>query len=183
MRANTFRRAAVLFPVVVIVVWAMRPAIGQSPISLQPKPGEWRTYGSDLASTHYSPLDQISAANFNKLEVAWRFKTDAQGPRPEFNLESTPLVANGVMYSTAGHAPIGGGARRRHRRASVEIQPQRGEAGRGRAAPALGPRSVGTGPTAARNGSSTSRPDIRWSRSTRRPAIPSPVSARTASSI
>src|SRR5712691_7241643 len=66
------------------------------------KNGEWRTYGGDLASTRYSPLDQINADNFNKLEVAWRFKTDSLGPRPEFNLEATPLMANGVVYLTAG---------------------------------------------------------------------------------
>ena len=64
--------------------------------------GEWRTYGGDLASTRYSPLDQINAANFNKLEVAWRFKTDNLGPRPEFNFESTPLMVGGVLYATAG---------------------------------------------------------------------------------
>jgi Glucose dehydrogenase len=44
--------------------------------------GEWRTYGGDLGHTRYSPLDQINASNFNKLEVAWRFKTDTLGPRP-----------------------------------------------------------------------------------------------------
>ena len=66
------------------------------------KNGEWRTYGGDLGNTHYSPLDQINAGNFNKLEVAWRFKTENLGPQPEFNLESTPLMANGVVYSTAG---------------------------------------------------------------------------------
>jgi quinoprotein glucose dehydrogenase len=64
--------------------------------------GEWRSYGGDLGNTHYSPLDQISAANFSKLQVAWRFKTDNLGPRPEFNFEGTPLMANGVIYSTAG---------------------------------------------------------------------------------
>ena len=64
--------------------------------------GEWRAYGGDLGNTHYSPLDQISAANFSKLQVAWRFKTDNLGPRPEFNFEGTPLMANGVIYSTAG---------------------------------------------------------------------------------
>ena len=53
-------------------------------------------------STRYSPLDQINADNFNKLEVAWRFKTDSLGPRPEFNLQSTPLMVNGVLYTTAG---------------------------------------------------------------------------------
>src|SRR5688500_2290313 len=64
--------------------------------------GEWPTYGGDLASTRYSPLDQITADNFNKLEVAWRFKTDALGPRPEFNFQSTPLMVGGVLFTTAG---------------------------------------------------------------------------------
>jgi quinoprotein glucose dehydrogenase len=64
--------------------------------------GEWRYYGGDTGHTRYSPLDQINAANFKNLEVAWRFKTDALGPRPEFNLESTPLMVNGRLFSTAG---------------------------------------------------------------------------------
>ena len=54
--------------------------------------GEWPTYGGDLGHTRYAPLDQITAANFGSLEVKWRFKTDNLGPRPEFNLESTPLM-------------------------------------------------------------------------------------------
>src|SRR5450432_1345643 len=66
------------------------------------KDGEWRTYGGDLGNTRYSPLDQINGANFNKLEVAWRFKTDNLGPRPEYNYESTPLMVNGTIYTTAG---------------------------------------------------------------------------------
>jgi quinoprotein glucose dehydrogenase len=64
--------------------------------------GEWRSYGGDLGHTRYSPLDQITPANFNSLEVAWRFKTDALGPRPEFNLQSTPLMVGGRVYSTGG---------------------------------------------------------------------------------
>ncbi|MGE0361557.1 MAG: PQQ-binding-like beta-propeller repeat protein [Vicinamibacterales bacterium] len=64
--------------------------------------GEWPTYGGDLGHTRYAPLDQITAANFADLEVAWRFKTDNLGPRPEFNLQSTPLVVKGRLYSTAG---------------------------------------------------------------------------------
>jgi glucose dehydrogenase len=63
---------------------------------------EWRTYGGDLASTRYSPLAQITPANFNKLEVAWHFKTDPLGPRPEFNFQSTPLMIGGVLFSTGG---------------------------------------------------------------------------------
>jgi quinoprotein glucose dehydrogenase len=64
--------------------------------------GEWRTYGGDLGHTRYAPLDQINADNFRTLEIAWRFKTDAFGPRPEYQLESTPLMVKGVLYSTAG---------------------------------------------------------------------------------
>src|SRR3981189_429775 len=64
--------------------------------------GEWRTYGGDLASTRYAPLDQINRDNFSKLEVAWRFKTDAFGPRPEINFEGTPLMAGGMLYATVG---------------------------------------------------------------------------------
>ncbi|PYS38446.1 MAG: quinoprotein glucose dehydrogenase [Acidobacteria bacterium] len=66
------------------------------------KNGEWRSYGADVGNTHYSPLDQINASNFNKLTVAWAFKTDNLGPRPEYQFEGTPLMANGVLYSTAG---------------------------------------------------------------------------------
>ena len=60
-------------------------------------------YGGDTGSTRYSPLDQINASNFNKLEVAWRFKTDNLGPRPDFNMQAVPIVVNGVMYVTSAN--------------------------------------------------------------------------------
>ena len=66
------------------------------------KNGEWPTYGGDLGHTRYSPLTQIDATNFDKLEIAWRFKTDHLGPRPEYQFESTPLMVKGVLYTTAG---------------------------------------------------------------------------------
>jgi quinoprotein glucose dehydrogenase len=64
--------------------------------------GDWTHYTADLRGTKYSPLDQINAGNFNRLEVAWRFKTDMLGPRPEYKLEGTPLAINGVLYTTGG---------------------------------------------------------------------------------
>src|SRR5438552_379831 len=83
----------------IVAVWAAAIVVqGQT----KPKGAEWTTYGGDLASTRYSPLDQITRDNFNKLEIAWRFKTDALGPRPEFNFEGTPLMDDGIVYSTAG---------------------------------------------------------------------------------
>src|SRR6266852_4271936 len=64
--------------------------------------GEWPTNAGDNRGTRYSPLAQIDGANFNRLEVAWRFKTDAFGPYPEWKLEGTPIMVKGVLYTTAG---------------------------------------------------------------------------------
>jgi quinoprotein glucose dehydrogenase len=64
--------------------------------------GEWPSYNADVRGSRYSPLDQINAANFSKLELAWHFKTDNFGPYPEFKLEGTPLMVKGVLYTTAG---------------------------------------------------------------------------------
>jgi quinoprotein glucose dehydrogenase len=66
------------------------------------KNGDWPHYTADMHGTRYSPLDQINGSNFNQLEVAWRFKTDNLGPRPEFKLEGTPLAIKGVLYTTGG---------------------------------------------------------------------------------
>ena len=64
--------------------------------------GDWPMYFADPSGSRYSPQDQINASNFNKLEVAWHFKTDNLGARPEYKLEGTPLEINGTVYTTAG---------------------------------------------------------------------------------
>src|ERR1700710_2815697 len=86
------------------VVWIRAPLSGQSAATGQPstKNGDWPYYTADLRGSKYSPLNQINASNFSKLEVAWRFKTDNLGNRPEFKLEGTPLEVAGVVYATAG---------------------------------------------------------------------------------
>ena len=63
---------------------------------------EWRHYAADQANTRYSPLDQINAANFSDLEIAWSFKTDALGARKEYQFEATPLLIKGRLFTTAG---------------------------------------------------------------------------------
>jgi quinoprotein glucose dehydrogenase len=94
----TDRRITSLWVVALGLTWAVAPSRGQ----WRPKDTEWPTYTGDLAGTKYRPLDQINASNFNKLEIAWRFKTDNLGTRPEYKLEGTPLMVNGVIYATAG---------------------------------------------------------------------------------
>jgi quinoprotein glucose dehydrogenase len=91
-------RFAMLAALAACLLWTVPPAWGQTGA----KNGEWRTYGGDLGSTRYAPLDQINAGNFNQLEVAWRLKTDSLGPRPEFQYEGTPLFVHGTLFVTAG---------------------------------------------------------------------------------
>ena len=99
-------RRFTLLGLLAVVCWISTEALtGQDRnASRPPTPanGDWPHYTSDLSGTRYSPLAQIDANNFNKLEIAWRFKTDSLGPRPEFNLESTPLMVNGRLFSTGG---------------------------------------------------------------------------------
>jgi PQQ-dependent dehydrogenase (methanol/ethanol family) len=93
--------------------------VGQSPSSgglefsriLNPKPDEWLTYNGKLSGNRYSGLAQINTANVQKLVVKWSFSIPlwrqllpntpyyAENMR-YFGLESTPLVADGIMYVT-----------------------------------------------------------------------------------
>jgi quinoprotein glucose dehydrogenase len=84
-----------------LIYTAAGPA-GQTTGQPSTKNGDWPAYAGDIKGTRYSPLDQINASNFSKLEVAWRFKTDNLGTRPEFKLEGTPLVVKGILYATGG---------------------------------------------------------------------------------
>ena len=84
--------------IVTVLAWISVAVQGQSDSTNI----EWPTYGGDLGNTRYAAIQQINASNFSKLEVAWRFKTDSLGPRPEFRFQSTPLMINGRLFSTAG---------------------------------------------------------------------------------
>jgi quinoprotein glucose dehydrogenase len=94
-----------VFVVVGIAAWTGLPTAGQSPdgaFVASTAKGDWPSYTGDTRGSRFSPLSQITADNFNDLEVAWRFKTDNLGSRPEYKLEGTPLAVNGVLYATAG---------------------------------------------------------------------------------
>jgi len=84
------------------IVAMFASAAGLASAQFVAKDTEWPSYNADVHGSRYRPLDQINASNFSKLEVAWRFKTDSIGNRPEYKLEGTPLMVNGVVYATAG---------------------------------------------------------------------------------
>lgn len=66
---------------------------------------DWSSYGSDLGSSKYTPLDQINAKNAHKMQIAWQWDSidnalvKEQGVLP-FGYKVTPIVVDGVMYAS-----------------------------------------------------------------------------------
>ena len=68
--------------------------------------GEWVSYGGDMMSQKYSPVDQITAENVTDLEVAWNWNSPDNALASQnrqlisFFYEATPLYVNGTLYTT-----------------------------------------------------------------------------------
>jgi quinoprotein glucose dehydrogenase len=90
-------RLAVLAAAVAAGLWAAPGALQRGATG-----GDWPVWGGDAGSTRYSSLASIDAANVDRLEIAWRWRMDHFGPRPEARSQTVPLVIDGVMYATAG---------------------------------------------------------------------------------
>ena len=58
------------------------------------EPESWLTYSGNYASHRFSQLDQINAGNVADLRVVWAYQMD------DGLIETTPIVADGVMYVT-----------------------------------------------------------------------------------
>ena len=79
--------------------------------------GEWHYLGGDAGHTRSAPqLNQINVSNFADLEVAWIFRGDNFGPAVEYTARSTPVYADGVLYTVMGQ-----------RRQVIAIDPTTGE--------------------------------------------------------
>jgi PQQ-dependent dehydrogenase (methanol/ethanol family) len=62
---------------------------------MHPKRGEWPTYNGVLGANRYSTLDQINSHNAQNLQMEWVYSVNVP------DLETTPVVSDGVMYVTA----------------------------------------------------------------------------------
>ncbi len=60
------------------------------------EPQNWLVYGGTYRSLRYSGLDQINVKNVRSLQTAWAFQLGVV----DTGLQSTPVVADGVMYVT-----------------------------------------------------------------------------------
>ena len=63
---------------------------------LQPEPENWLMYRGTYDSWGYSPLDQITPANVDKLVPVWTFSTGVTEGH-----QAPPIVNNGVMFVTS----------------------------------------------------------------------------------
>ncbi len=95
-----------LLPAVVVALAAAlcvsATLVGQTGASASKGETEWRFFGSDIGATRYSPANQINASNVRDLRVAWRWSARNFGPRPATAMQVSPLIVDGVMYTTAG---------------------------------------------------------------------------------
>src|SRR4030095_7826788 len=88
-------------------------AIASSLLAAQersPRQVEWLHYGGDPGGTKFSSLSDVNTANVCRLPGAWQWKhwetpLDAFGTTPGF-FESTPLMADGVLYVTTPYNSI-----------------------------------------------------------------------------
>ncbi len=61
----------------------------------------WITYGRTYSEQRYSPLEQITDANVAGLRLAWYYDLDTNRGQ-----EATPLVVDGVMYTTSAWSKV-----------------------------------------------------------------------------
>ena len=109
--------AAALAGAALVVTHAQsRPAQPAPSTTATGKSYDWSYWGSDERSTRYSPLDQIHAGNFARMQVLWRWSAANYGPEPDLIYRATPLYVNGKLYTVAGF-----------RRTVVCIEPTTGE--------------------------------------------------------
>jgi quinoprotein glucose dehydrogenase len=61
---------------------------------------DWRVAGGDPGNTRFAPLDQINTSNVAQLTVAWVYHTGDLPPDGHGEIQATPIVVAGVLYTT-----------------------------------------------------------------------------------
>ena len=62
---------------------------------------EWRVHGGNPGHTQHSPLARITAANVDRLRVAWTYRTADARPDGRSQIQCNPIVVDGVLYATS----------------------------------------------------------------------------------
>lgn len=67
---------------------------------------DWLSYSGGYKSERFSPLAQINPANVSQMKVMWAYQMQAAGIAGAGLQETTPLVANGIMYLTEAPSSV-----------------------------------------------------------------------------
>ena len=96
-----YARAAAVSVLGLGLLWATYPSSSAQTSAPQgTASGQWRYQGGDAGNTRYSPLDQVTPANFETLKEAWRFSPqEVVGPT---TARATPSYVGGKLLSVAG---------------------------------------------------------------------------------
>ena len=62
--------------------------------------GDWRVTGGEPGNSRYASLDQIHRGNVGQLRVAWVYHTGDAPPGGRSEIQATPIVVDGVLYTT-----------------------------------------------------------------------------------
>ena len=65
-----------------------------------PSSDDWPVTGGEPGNSRYSALDQINRRNVARLRVAWTYHTGDLGPDQQGQIQATPIVVDGVLYTT-----------------------------------------------------------------------------------
>ena len=78
------------------------PIAAQTPVPYQrvvksdSEPANWLTYGGNYYGQRFSGLKQLTPQNVAGLKMAWAYQPN----RPAGNVETSPIVVDGIMYVT-----------------------------------------------------------------------------------
>ena len=95
------------------VIFGLVPQFSMSQNLVTEDTAEWFTLGGDYAHTRYTPADEITAENFDELEVAWEWDGSSFNG---YSGRSTPTYVDGKLFTVSGP-----------RRNVVAIDPKTGE--------------------------------------------------------
>jgi quinohemoprotein ethanol dehydrogenase len=93
---------AVLLSMLAVAVTAQKSPVDDAALAAaDARRGDWLSYGRTYYEQRFSPLDQITDANVAKLGLAWSYETET-----DRGLEATPLIVDGVMYTTGSWSVV-----------------------------------------------------------------------------
>jgi alcohol dehydrogenase (cytochrome c) len=88
------------YAITLLALASALPAFAQVPyqrvVKSDSEPANWLTYGGNYYDQRFSGLKQLTPQNVAGLELAWAY----QPTRPAGNVETSPIVVDGVMYVT-----------------------------------------------------------------------------------